>query len=90
MAGVLPTHPAGPWGLHVPARVSLPAHHCLRVLCPPSTDKAAWSAGGTGGGLMSTLTVSMGAAVRHNGKRGLAGGGGTGATTASQALETKL
>ena len=39
---------------------------------------------------MSTLTVSMGAAVRHNGKRGLAGGGGTGATTAPQALETKL
>lgn len=39
---------------------------------------------------MSTQTVSMRAAVRHNGNRGLAGGGGTGATTASQALETKL
>lgn len=90
MAGVLPTHPAGPWGLHVLAHVSLPAHHCLRVLWPPSADKAAWSVGGMGGGLMSTQAVSTTAAVHHNGKRGLAGGGGTGATTASQALETKL
>lgn len=74
MAGALPSHSAGPWGLRVSACVSLPAITVSVFSESPPWTRPFGLWGGTGGGLMSTQTVSMGAAVRHNGNRGLAGG----------------